>query len=467
MEFSDMPEIEYCASIPENLNQQLKDHLIREDGDEDLTFALWHPSIGTTRTTALITEIIFPEEGDRQRHGNVSYNPQYFKRVCEEAIKKRAGVCFIHSHPFPGWQGMSTDDIAAETRMAPTAFTFTDLPLIGMTIGSDGTWSARVWNHLGNGVFNKQWMSMVKAVGLKLDVSFHEKLMPLPVYQEMFKRTRTVYGKDNHEKLCRLRIGIVGLGSVGSIVAENLARMGLQQIVLIDFDKVKRHNLDRQLGAMKDDLEKLKIEVVARQIRQASTAANVMVHEVPYGIHEKKGYDAALTCDVLFSCVDRPWPRHILNHIAYAHLIPVIDGGISVSFDNGVFQRADWQFQTVSTGRPCLQCLGVYQSSDVELDKSGMLDKQSYLDGLPDHHPWKNNENIFPFSAHLASFEIFHLMALVTGVGGIESFGVQRYRYVPGFLSSYTEKECSPGCTFNALVATGDNLLPGLGKENQ
>src|SRR5690606_12418647 len=107
MEFSDIPEIEYCASIPENLNQQLKDHLIREDGDEDLTFALWHPSIGTTRNTVLITEIIFPEEGDRQRHGNVSYNPKYFKRVCEEAIKKRAGVCFIHSHPFPGWQGMS------------------------------------------------------------------------------------------------------------------------------------------------------------------------------------------------------------------------------------------------------------------------------------------------------------------------------------------------------------------------
>jgi molybdopterin-synthase adenylyltransferase len=458
-----MPKMEYCVSIPEELDHQLQDYLIREDGDEDLIFALWLPSYGNQRTTALVKEIIFPVEGDRQRHGNVSYNPKYFKGVCDKAMKEGMGVCFIHSHPFPGWQGMSSDDVAAETRMAPAAFTFSDLPLVGMTIGSDGIWSARIWNHQGNGVFRMQWMALVKSVGVNLRVSFNDKLMPLPKYQEMFKRTRTVYGKDNHEKLCRLRIGIVGLGSVGSIVAENLARMGVENIVLIDFDKIKKHNLDRQLGATKADLGKSKIKIATRQIKKSSTAKSVIVREVPYGINDRQGYDAALSCDVLFSCVDRPWPRHILNHIAYAHLIPVVDGGISVSFENNEFVRADWQFQTVSPNRPCLQCLKVYESSDVALDKSGMLDKQSYLDGLPEHHPLKNNENIFPISSHLASFEIFHLMALVTGIGGIYDFGVQRYRYIPGFLSSYNEKTCTAGCTFKALVATGDKILSGIG----
>ena len=454
---------EYCVSIPENINRQLQDHLIREDGDEDLIFALWYPSYGAKRTTALVNEILFPLKGDRQRHGNVSYNPQYFKRVCSEASKKGMGVCFIHSHPFPGWQGMSSDDVAAETRMAPSAFTFSDLPLVGMTISSDSIWSARIWNHFGEGIFNMKWMHLAKSAGLKLETSFNDKLVALPKYQEMFKRTRTVYGKATHEKLCRLRIGIVGLGSVGSIVVENLSRMGLEKYVLIDFDKIKKHNLDRQLGATKKDLGKLKIDVAARQIKQSSTAQNIEIHKVPHSLTEREGYEAALDCDVIYSCVDRPWARHILNHIAYAHLIPVIDGGISVSFDSeGNFERADWQFQTASPERPCLQCLKIYESSDVELEKSGMLDKQSYLDGLPDHHPFKNNENIFPFSAHLASFEIFHLMALVTGIGGIRDFGVQRYRYVPGFLSSYSEKKCSQGCTFKGLVATGDKFLSGI-----
>lgn len=462
MEFSDMRNMEYCVSIPEEINSQLIEYLIREDGDEDLIFALWYPSQGTKRMTALIHKILFPTKGDRQRHGNVSYNPQYFKKVCEEAMKNGMGVCFIHSHPFPGWQGMSSDDVAAETRMAPSTFTFSDLPLVGMTISSDSIWCARIWEHHGNGVFKIQWMHLVKSVGSKLAVSFNDKLMPLPKYQEMFKRTRTVYGKQNHEKLCRLRIGIVGLGSVGSIVAENLSRMGIEKFVLIDFDKIEKHNLDRQLGSTKGDIGKLKIEVAARQIRLSSTAQNISVEEIPNSLAEKQGYETALNCDVIFSCVDRPWPRHILNHIAYAHLIPVIDGGISVSFaKDGNFERADWQFQTVSPMRPCLQCLKVYDSSDVALEKSGMLDKQSYLDGLPDHHPLKNNENIFPFSAHLASFEIFHLMALVTDIGGIDDFEVQRYRYIPGFLSSYSEKKCSPGCTFNGLVATGDKFLQG------
>jgi len=74
-----------------------------------------------------------------------------------------------------------------------------------------------------------------------------------------------------------------------------------------------------------------------------------------------------------------------------------------------------------------------YNTSDVDLEKKGLLDKPSYLEGLPDHHPLKSNENVFPFSSHLASFEVFHLMALVTGIGNVNDFGVQRYRYKNGF----------------------------------
>lgn len=453
---------EFAIAIPEGINKQLTDHLIQSDGEEDLIFALWNPSYGNRRFTALIHTIVFPEEGDRQRHGNVSFNSQYLKRVNKIAMERKMGVCFLHSHPFPGWQGMSSDDVKAETKMAPGVYTLTDQPLVGMTVGDDGTWSGRVWKHQGNGNFKMQWAHIVKSVGTSLQPSYNDKLIPKPEYRKEFKRTRTVYGEANHQKISRLRVGIVGLGSVGSIVAENLARMGMENFVLIDFDVIKENNLDRQLGSTKKDIGVLKVDVAKRQIKNSATAKTVNIQTYPYNVGQKAGYLAALDCDVIFSCVDRPLARHVLNHLAYSHLIPVIDGGIRVSFEGQNFMSADWQFQTVAPERPCLQCLKAYESSDVALEKSGMLDKPSYLQGLPDHHPLKSNENIFPFSSHLAAFEVFHLIALVTGLGGIHDFGVQRYRFKNGYLSSYDDRKCLKGCSFTKLIATGDTILNGI-----
>src|SRR5205823_7079019 len=106
------------------------------------------------------------------------------------------------------------------------------------------------------------------------------------------------------------------------------ARMGMERFVLIDFDETEEYNLDRLLGATAEDIGKLKVAVAGRQIQRSSTASRCLITEVPYSVAEDAGYAAALDCDVIFCCVDRPRARKILNHFAYAHLIPVIDGGI-------------------------------------------------------------------------------------------------------------------------------------------
>lgn len=456
---------EYTAAMTESIDSVLRGHLIREDGQEDLTFALWSPSVGADRLTALVHEVILPQEGDREVHGNVSFHQQYFERVCRLAVAERLGIAFLHSHPYPGWQGMSPDDVIAERRIAGPAGALTSLPLVGLTIGSDGTWSARMWEHTGGRSYGRHWCTVVRVVGSGLSVSYADEILPRPIFGELFRRTVTVWGSEAHGDLARLRVGIVGLGSVGALVAEMLARMGLTRFTLIDFDRVKPHNLDRLVAATLQDIDRLKVEVALDRITAVATARAVDVRAVPFSVVEEDGYRAALDCDVIFCCVDRPRGRHVLNHLAYGHLIPVIDGGIAVRFKTRRFSGVDWQSQTASVGRPCLECLETYDQADVSTEAAGMLDDPSYLRGLPPDHRFKRNENVFPFAANLASLEVMQFIALVTGAAGITDFGVQRFRYLPGIMEQLPARKCKPWCDCTTLVAQGDRHFSLIGED--
>jgi molybdopterin-synthase adenylyltransferase len=455
----------FSVAMTETVDRALTEHLLRSDGQEDLSFALWSPSKGAFRETALIHTVELPKPGEREVHGNVSFSAGYFERIVSRAAAEGYGLAFLHSHLGPGWQGMSQDDVVAERdRLAGAASGLTDLPLVGLTLGTDGSWSARFWERTGRKKYERRWCESVRVVGEALRQTFCDDLAPRPMFRELFRRTVSVWGKDNHSNLARTHVGIVGLGSVGAIVAESLARMGLGRLTLIDHDHVQPHNLDRLLFADEQDVGRLKVEVAAGRIRTVATASDVEVVSVPFSVAEEPGYQAALDCDVLFSCVDRPRARHILNHFAYAHLIPVVDGGIAVRFKNERFSGVDWQLQTVCPGRPCLACLGAYSLDDVSVEQSGMLDDPSYLQGLPTDHRYKRNENVFPFSANLASLEVLQFVALATGIAGMPNIGVQRYRYVPGTMETW-EAKCAETCDVANLVGRGDCFFSLAGRD--
>lgn len=456
---------EHNVALNAAVDRQLHDHLLRPDGQEDLTFALWTPSDGQNRRTALLHTPILPAPSERAVHGNASFQTDYFERALRIALKEGCGLAFLHSHPFPGWQGMSPDDIRAESRMAGAVSAATELPLFGMTVGSDGVWSARLWIHAGDRRYERVECPAVRVVGPSLRIHRPPALEETRPFRDLYRRTVSVWGPRGHAELGRLRIGIVGLGSVGAMVAEVLARMGLRNFVLIDYDRVQAHNLDRLVIATEDDIGRLKVAVAERRIRSAGTAADLEVTQAPYSVVEEAGYRAALDCDVLFSCVDRPRPRSILDHMAFAHLIPVIDGGIQVRFKGGEFTGVDWQVQMISPGRACMECLGAYDPADVSTEAAGKLDDPTYLAGLPKDHRFRRNENVFPFAANLASLETLHLVALVTGAAGITDFGVQRFRYVPGILEQRLDTKCTASCDRAVLEGQGDRHFTLMGKD--
>jgi molybdopterin-synthase adenylyltransferase len=79
---------EYSVVMPGEVDSALQNHLTRADGQEDICFALWSPSTGKNRKTAILREVLLPGRGDRDVHGNVSFNAPYFQRAIAEAMQK-------------------------------------------------------------------------------------------------------------------------------------------------------------------------------------------------------------------------------------------------------------------------------------------------------------------------------------------------------------------------------------------
>lgn len=451
----------FSVNIRQELHEELCRHLIRQDGQEDLCFATYIFSKGKTRLSGILSQVILPQEGERNVHGNVGFLPSYLQRALQIAIEAKEGLVFLHSHPSTGWQGMSPDDVVAETRMSPTVFGATGYPLLGLTLAADEAWSARFWNKSSTGKrkYGREWCDTVRVTGRGLTITFNDNLLPPNLHTAKQLRTISAWGTAKQQDISRLKIGIIGLGSVGSIVAEILARTGVSRFVLIDFDSVEEKNLDRLANVFNDDIGKAKVSVISRAIKKSATAPDVNIVECEYSICEEEGYRWALDCDILFSCVDRPWPRQVLNFIAYAHLIPVIDGGILVRVNKrtGKMVGADWKAQTVGYQRPCLECLGQYKTENAVLERLGKLDDPSYIAGLDTKDFIDAHENVFCFSSHLASMEVFQLISLIISPSGITDIGQQMYHLVTGTLDHNHDLACAENCFFASAVGTADS----------
>lgn len=451
--------MKYSVVIDEKNNKTLNDFLLKETDQEDLCFALYTISTGVVRTTYIIKQIILPENGDRNLHGNVSFNSSFFDRVTQAALKENNGICFIHSHPFNGWQGMSHDDLTTEKMLAPRVKGATTFPLLGMTLSQDGIWSARIWIKTKPKTYDRKWCESVRVVGQSFSIFFHEKSLPSPDFKEELKRTISAWGTYRQSLLSRIRVGIVGLGSVGSQIAEALLRTGIMNVSLIDFDTIERRNLDRLHSVSEKDIGYLKTEVYARKLNGQKLFHRQHMSSIPYSVVEKEGFDAVLDCDIVFCCVDRPWPRFILNMISYSCLIPVIDGGIEAGYskksDN--LDQARWRTYTVSPGRRCMKCMGQYKPEDVSLEQTGLLEDQKYIKGLEEGHFIKHGENVYAFSIGLVSLQIQQFLSYILQPKKF-LYGPKEMDFVTGTVDSLFDFSCKENCELADFIGIGDGI---------
>ena len=90
-------------------------------------------------------------------------------------------------------------------------------------------------------------------------------------------RTGILVGEEKLQKLRNTRVTIVGLGGVGSYAAENIARAGVNNLQLIDYDTVSQSNINRQIIALHSTIGSYKTEVMKSRILDINLDANVKV----------------------------------------------------------------------------------------------------------------------------------------------------------------------------------------------
>lgn len=418
----------YSAALSGDLHGAACHHLLADANQEFIALLLFRPSTGRRRMSFVLHDMILPDDGEVALHGNASFSGDMMLRVATLAAAGSSGVALAHSHPSGrGWQPMSHIDRDTEQSYANLIRELTGLPLLGLTLAGDKTWSGRVWNvGVGRDVGHHD-LATVRTTDPNLRISFNQAIRPTIVRQDSQARTVHAWGDKVQQQLVRMQIAVVGLGSVGLDITGRLAAAGAGHLDLVDPDSVEVVNLDRMVGATREDVGQPKVEVAQRVAMENATHPDPQISAHRVSVCSPQGQAIVLDADVILSCVDRPWPRATMNQLAYSDLIPVIDAGIGIDvFGDGRMRQSTTRAHVVRPGRPCMACSRQLQLGLVEVDRRGLLDDPDYIRGLGQSDR-PGAPNVALLTAGISAMQLWQFTAYIAAPGGQTDGGTLRH----------------------------------------
>lgn len=159
--------------------------------------------------------------------------------------------------------------------------------------------------------------------------------------ESQFQREEMLIGKKNLEKLKKTKVLIYGIGGVGSFACEALARAGVGEITLVDFDVIDITNLNRQIHATHSSIGKLKTRVMKERILDINPNAIVKTFDnAEWKENEEEIMDNTFT--YVIDCVDTITTKIKLAEEADKKGIPIISSmGTGNKLDPTQFEISD------------------------------------------------------------------------------------------------------------------------------
>jgi len=156
-----------------------------------------------------------------------------------------------------------------------------------------------------------------------------------------FSRTELAFGPEGLEIMKRSTVGVLGIGGVGSIAAEALARTGVGRLVLVDKDVVDITNVNRQVHALLSTVGQSKVELMKQRIADINPDCEVIALKMFYTEETYETFFATPMDYVLDASDTISYKIHLIKE-CLRRKIPIISSmGAANKMDPSRFQIAD------------------------------------------------------------------------------------------------------------------------------
>jgi hypothetical protein len=301
--------------LTQEIHASLWEHLFPGDGKEAAAILLCNCYKGT-RLKFLVKELIpIPYDECRSRTvDSISWPGSYLEKAIDVAEATSMSIILVHSHP-AGFLEFSDIDDESDVQTMPSLFQGVSTIHGSALMVSTGEMCARIYRD-GN---HCEPVELITVVGDDIHYWWANTNVPTMAFTSGMTDT-----------FKRLTVAVIGVSGTGSIVAEQVARLGFGEILLFDHDHLEKKNLNRILNSTLEDAQagRSKVEMFAEAIQRIR--GEDIARPFHSTICSQDAILAAANADVIFCCVDTYQARMIADLIASAFLIPLLDVGVKI-----------------------------------------------------------------------------------------------------------------------------------------
>lgn len=362
-------------------------HLYPGDGDEHGAVLLAGMSTASNQIVLHVREVHSAREGVDYVAGSVGYRalaPTFIHRMITRARDERLVYLAAHNHDCDQNVRFSAIDLASHERGYPALLQIArGMPVGGAVFGRRSV-EIDLWLPSGQRI----GLDRAAVVGNTINHLTPSRRGQSFSPSENHDRQIRMFGRAGQAELSQCHVGIVGLGGIGSLVAEYLSRLGVGDFCLVDDDRIERSNLSRIVGASPADADSAiaKVVVAQRLIHQAN--ANARVQPIVDDVAKLSVCKALTACDYLFLAADSMRARLAVNAIVHQYLIPAVQLGSKVRSDvNGAFADIMCANRPMRPGNGCLLCNQLIDATQLAVEAKTESERKAQAYGVEEPNP--------------------------------------------------------------------------------